>query len=72
MRNKSKFILSLFLSFLLIFSSFAFTYAEDEPIVDTTQPQTEEVQVEEQKQEEPQTESIKEVNEESEIITNEQ
>ena len=53
MRNKNKFILSLFLSFLLIFSNLAFVYAEDEIVNDTSQPKVEEIKVEEQKQEEP-------------------
>ena len=68
MRNESKFILSLFLSFLLIFSNLAFIYAEDEIVDNTSQPKAEEeIKVEEQKQEEPKEEKIEE-----EIETNNQ
>lgn len=57
MRNKSKLIVSLFLSFLIIFSNISFVLAEDEiETTDTTDIKQVETNVEEPKTEEPQIE----------------
>lgn len=43
MRNKSKLIIALFLSFLIIFSNISFVFAEDE-VINTEEPQIEQVE----------------------------
>lgn len=64
MRKNSKFILPLFLSFLLILSNFALVYAENDALDTAVQPQVEEQnEVEEQKQEEISEENNEEINE---------
>ena len=62
MRNKSKLIITLFLSFLIIFSNISFVFAEDE-VINTEEPQIEQVEkteTEEVKIEETETEEVEE------------
>lgn len=69
MRNKSKLIIALFLSFLIIFSNISFVFAEDE-VVNTEEPQMEQVEkteTEEVKIEETQTKEVEEIKEAEEI-----
>lgn len=58
MRNKSKLIIALFLSFLIIFSNISFVFAEDE-VINTEEPQIE--QVEKTETEEVKIEKVEEI-----------
>ena len=58
MRNKSKLIIALFLSFLIIFSNISFVFAEDE-VVNTEESQIE--QVEKTETEEVKIEKVEEI-----------